>query len=605
MKRNLALILSLAMLVCSLFSVISFAEGTDATAPEVAVESYEDVAIAYADVSYSDKIYMKFAVPAYTDLPEGATLELIVWGTYDSAYSFSYADTSPDAMGIANAIAPQEQKATIGGVEHFVFAYDAISVEMMTDVVYARPVITLADGTRVYGDVINYSIVEYVTSAKGGFEGIEGLTNQDHLALLDTMLEFGAMAQSYSNDGDGYLPCGFFADDELNKIWVTPVYDGVVGEKIFGGFYKAGSDYATVFPPVSDLYSVIGLVDAEGVAIEDDSLELSGIQMAAPESGDLEITMNLSRKAVFDSTIENGALGYYYQKNGLSTFDQSKANQRVEMPTMNLAGNSGYGPNQTSGAKNCYAGYKVLADPFSDVEGEKALLWTGTNNGAFYFQGQNSPVYIRKNVVGIGDTIDPVLTVEFTIAGGELGIGNTANFRIRSDYAKSAGGTGQCNLNIFKVSGGKVMLATSDVNYVELCTLSSTAFTTFAITIDFRAETIAGYVADENGVMQEVVAPTVRTRPAAMKTAVNEGNVGYDSLYNWLMTAQSKIEWYGGGGTALANLESTFVDMDGDGTAESPLAVDGVINKDAYIKYFELHQSLLIKNVTMYVGEHK
>ena len=90
-----------------------------------------------------------------------------------------------------------------------------------------------------------------------------------------------------------------------------------------------------------------------------------------------------------------------------------------------------------------------------------------------------------------------------------------------------------------------------------------------------------------------------------MKTAVNEGNAGYDSLYNWLMTAQSKIEWYGGGGTALADLESTFVDMDGDGTAESPLAVDGVINKDAYIKYFELHKSLLIKNATMYVGEHK
>ena len=69
MKRNLALVLVLVMLIGSLFSVIPMAEATEETpAPEVVYKPE----IAYANLSYSDKIYMEFAVPAPTALEEGA-----------------------------------------------------------------------------------------------------------------------------------------------------------------------------------------------------------------------------------------------------------------------------------------------------------------------------------------------------------------------------------------------------------------------------------------------------------------------------------------------------------------------------------------------------
>ena len=361
-----------------------------------------------------------------------------------------------------------------------------------------------------------------------------------------------------------------------------------------------------------DLYTAVEWLNSAGEVIEDaDSDDDTPYFTEVRAEGDLEVKLVYSRKVVFDSTIEMGDLGYYYQKEDISTFDQPKASQRVPMPAINLAGNSGSGPNQTSGSKNCYTGYKVIEDPHKPGSGEKVLLWTGTDNGALYLDGNNSPIKIRSKVAGIGDTIDPVFTIDFTIAGGELAVGNTANFRIRSDYLKAATGTGtgQCNLNIFKVSGGKVQLATSDSKYVDLCELSTTSYTRFVITIDFVAETIRGYVADENGELNLVVEETKRTRPAAMANAVavvdesgNPRNVGYDSLYNWLMNAQGKVEWYGGGGSALSNdqLKTLTVDIDG---VQTPLAdANGVINEAAFIKWHELNESLIIKDVKMYAG---
>ena len=173
MKRRIALILAIVMLVGTLFSVLSFAEGE--TAPEVTpeAESYTDVKIAYANLNYSDKINMKFAVPVYADLPEGAKVELILWESYEDGVVFRYSEAVADENNAASAslLAPEADKATIGGKEHLVFIYDALTPEKMTDVVYLRPVITLADGKLVYGDVINYSILEYVVTAQGGFEG--------------------------------------------------------------------------------------------------------------------------------------------------------------------------------------------------------------------------------------------------------------------------------------------------------------------------------------------------------------------------------------------------------------------------------------------------
>ena len=619
MKSKIALLLTVVMLASCLFVFPAFAEGESAP---VSDPTYESVEIAYANLNYSDKIYMMFAVPVYADLPADAKVELVVWDDAESTTTFSYNDSisTESSAPVAVVIEANAEKASIGGKDHLVFVYDALTAEQMTDVIYARPVITLADGKRVYGDVISYSILEYVKTAKGEM-GVEGLKDQNTLDLLDSMLDFGALAQNYLGDGEAYLPNGFYANDTLSKIWITPVFDGVPGEKIFGGFFKAEvGAYAALYAPAFDLYTAVEWLNSAGEVIEDADLDADTPHFTVVSAeGDLEVKLVYSRKMVFDSTIENADFGEFFQKSGASTMHQTTANQRVEMVSASLAGNSGSGPNPgqvdkngACTAKNCYTSYKVIEDPHKPGSGEKVLLWTGTDNGALYMDGTNSPIKIKSKVAGIGDTIDPVFTIDFTIAGGELAVGSTANFRFRSDYLKAATGTGtaQCNLNIFKITGGKVQIATSDSKYVDLCELSTTSYTRFVITIDFAAETIRGYVADENGELNLVVEETQRTRPAAMATAAavvdesgNPRNVGYDSLYNWLMNAQSKVEWYGGGGSALSNdkLKTLTVDIDG---VQTPLAdANGVINEAAFIKWHELNESLIIKDVKMYAGD--
>lgn len=612
MKRNISLILVLVMLLGVLAAFPVSAEGTTDTTSSA--PTYEDAKVAYANVNYTDKLYLKFAVPAYADLPATAKIELLLWSNYDDGMTFGYGDAEPNSAGAATAIAiaPEDTKANIGGTEHYVFVYNGITLEMMTDVVYARPVITLEDGSRVYGEMLNYSVVEYVVAAKGGFDGIAGISDPDHIALLDSLLKFGATAQGYYADGEGYLPCGFLANDELNKIWITPVYDGVAGEKVFGGFFKAGSELATILPIVADLYQLNGITTAAGEAIEDQSEDDTGIQVPAPASGDLEVIMNLSRKTVFDSTLENADLGWYYDNKGTNVFNQAKASQRVEIPAASLAGNSGTGPAQ---GKRNFSSYVVINDPINPDSGAKVLRWAGMQNSALYFSGTNSPIAIRKAVSGFGDTLSPVVTLELVIAGYGNDPVTTANFRIRSDYKNAEGASKQCNLNIMKIDKNVVKIGVAENVYQDLCTLSRDHYTKIAITIDFANETIKAYCANEGEEYTKVVDSSLG-KPSALATAdavVNDGgekvNKGYTSLLDWFLNAQSKIEWYGGnasGGITESELKALKADMDGDGVGETPLSNDGTldnINEAAYAKWFEDNRSMLVKDARMFVGE--
>ncbi len=618
MKKRIALILAIVMLAGSLFSVLSFAEGE--TAPELTpeAESYTDVKIEYANLNYANKIYMKFAVPAYADLPEGAKVELIVWKSCDDTAYYSYNDTVSSESSAASAIllAPEADKTTIGDREYFVFIYDALGAHEMTDVIYTRPVVTLEDGKRVYGDVINYSILEYIVTAKGGFEGIDAIADQDHLAVLDSMLNFGALAQDYLGDGEPYLPNGFYANDELQKIWIIPVVDGVEGERIFSGFFKAGAAFASIYEKPVDVKAIGAFTDLEGNVLTDDNADLSGLQVDAPAEGDLVIKCEYSKRMVFDSKIEDAPLKKYDVDHvGTTIFTQTAAGRRIEMVEASLAGNTGSGPAQE---KNNFTSFTVINDPINPESGDKVLRWTGVENSALYFTPKNTQIQIRDKVSDIGDTIDPVFTIDVTIAKYMEGPASSAHFRIRSDYLKAATGTGtgQCNLNVFKLDKGVVKLNVSDSTYVDLCELSKDSYTRFAITIDFAAETVKGYVMDENGEFRLVVAETVRERPAALANGAavvdesgNPRNVGYDSLYSWLMNAQKKIEWYGGnvaGGITNNALGTLTVDLDGDGVNETKITEDGTlktINQEAYAMWFEQNRSILVKDVQMYAGD--
>ncbi len=608
--KKLSLVLALVLLASCIFGVSAIADDGVKTA------TYKDVTITYSNVSYVDEMALMFAVPVPADLPEDAKVSVVVWKDYENTAAFSYSDVE-SATSSAVELSPEAQTVTIGGVEHYVYKYYGLTAAMMTDVVYARSVVVDGD-SRYYGDIISKSVVEYVKTALGEFEGYAGLADENAKNVLKSLLSFGAMAQIYlGDDGDIYAPSGYLANEDLQKIWITPVIGGVEQEKVFGGFFKADADaYATLYPEFYDFYTIGSWLDSAGNALVDaDGIVDNGFQVAAPAEGDLVIKCEYSKKMVLDSKIEDAPLKKYDVDHvGTTIFTQTAAGRRIEMVEASLAGNTGSGPAQE---KNNFTSFTVINDPINPESGDKVLRWTGVENSALYFTPKNTQIQIRDKVSGIGDTIDPVFTIDVTIAKYMEGPASSAHFRIRSDYLKAATGTGtgQCNLNVFKLDKGVVKLNVSDSTYVDLCELSKDSYTRFAITIDFAAETVKGYVMDENGEFQLVVAETVRERPGALAIGAavvdesgNPRNVGYDSLYSWLMNAQKKIEWYGGnvaGGITNNALGTLTVDLDGDGVNETKITEDGTlktINQEAYAMWFEQNRSILVKDVQMYAG---
>ena len=587
------------MLVGSLSSVLAFAE--EAAAPEVTpevtpeAESYTDLKIAYANLNYTDKIYMKFAVPAYADLPADAKVELIVWDSNNVDDSFLYSDTTSDDTKVATAslLAPEADKATINGAEHFVFIYDALTVEKMTDVVYIRPAITLNDGKIVYGEVINYSILEYVVAAKGGFEGIAPIEDQEHLALLDAMLDFGALAQSYLGDGEAYLPGGFYANDEVQKIWITPVIAGVPGEKIFSGFYKPGADFASIHKMPLGIYVAGAVTDLDGKTLTDDDIDIAGIQIEAPAEGDLVVKCNYDYDYMYKSTLNmvDTSETYIY---GDSHGDGNA--KGINITDGNLRTNTG----TNDFTKGKYVSYQVIEDP--NGTNNQVLRVSTTGGGALYFGYASGTKVVGDH--GMGEICGNVFTMTLELSAYKGKFQSLGSIRMR---AKEGGGIAKYDQNVLSIGADGVIKYTFNGTSETIHTLSLEGWNKIAISVDMD-EMIIRFYAEEDGVM--VCKDTREFIPSKYNSALAAGTPDETSntFAKSFMNYQRNVEWYFGSGSGLTAVEQTaLMDMDGDGVAETPIKVTNPdaepVNVEAQKQYIIDNKSVLVKEISFVAGD--
>ena len=592
MKRRIALFLIAVMLVSSLFSVFSLAEEEETATPEL-----EKPAITYANVNYVNSISLMFAVPVPESLPEGATLSIILWEDPLGISSCGYNDVEST---LAITLDHGGKTATIDGVLHYVFEYNRLTAEMMTDIVYVRPIIRLADGSRIYGDMINYSIVEYAMGAKGEIDGIDPITDPDVLELIDTMLRFGGMAQNYTGGEEGYLPNCYLASDDLAKLMIIPSYDGKEGEAVVGGFFTKGEEtYATLSPIYDDYYTVVGWFDADGEEIFDqDSDNDNGIQLAVNSETDVTVTLKLERKNLI-STDANA-----YENFKFTSLEINKNDTQKNM------GDFSFNPSYSyTGKPDAVAGYQkdlghhafeLMDDPYNP--GEKVYKWTASTLSAIYFTRSGATLPMKDGFTGFGDTVDTSITIEVELGRNENGeCIKTGIFRIRSDYEKT-----QVNFAVFGVTAnGEVVLAKNgDITAkkgVVIGTLPETGYGRYAITVDFNDGTMKGYAENENGEMVYVGQSTMYN--PNYNTFNSQGVEGYTSYRDWALNAQKKFEWFGEKNPLSATEQAELADLDGDGVGETPLKyADGVINEGALAYLTEKHNSMLIKYVGIFAG---
>ena len=476
MKRNLALILALVMLLGSLFSIMSMAEATDETTPpaedEVVLGGYQPE-IAYANFNYADKMYMMFAIPAPEALEEGAAVKLIAWESREESLAFSYNDV------IRDVIDAEAETVKIGEVDHLVFKYDALGAADMTNVICVRPVVVKGDVATSYGKLVEYSVLEYIATAKGEFEGIAGIEDQEHLAVLDSLLDFGALAQQFSPKGD----YAYMANDELHKIFVTPVLNGIAKEPVFGGFFKYEEETSfTLVAPFYDGTTVVAVKDAEGNEIVDLDENTDGLQFV-PADADISISVEYQNVSV--RALSADALGPDFVLNNLDAINGA-------LGTDAKTNMSGYASQLDSyNRMNYWHGFKTIPNP----EDPEDLVLQVTATGAPTIQFNNTTAANWAGY-GFGDTVYPAFTFELELGMANGKVPSTGNYYFRhrpgSQYAKYG-----VDLHIFTVKAGEVVLPDGTV----VGKIPETGMAKFAITVDALTNKVYGYCENENGEM--------------------------------------------------------------------------------------------------------
>ncbi len=181
-KRILSLLVC-AVVVCAALVTAAFAIATaNETAPELDMYA--------TNLSFSDSIYIKYAV-AYDNLNdnEAENVKLLVWKSPVDDYVYDNLNKKNGDV----VLSPIGTR-TIEGKKCLIFDFTGLAAKEMTDYVYARAYYTSGDD-EYYSEVKKYSVLTYAYN-KLGYTGTR-TENEDLAALLEGLLEYGASAQLY------------------------------------------------------------------------------------------------------------------------------------------------------------------------------------------------------------------------------------------------------------------------------------------------------------------------------------------------------------------------------------------------------------------------
>ena len=209
-KKLLFTVLLLALALTCLFTLTA---GADAAEPALSID--------YANLSFSDAVYLKYAVAA-----EGVNtsdVRLLVWRE---------PDTNGYAAGTEDEVILPAYLDTIGGKQYIIFDYKNLSAKEMGDDVYVRAAVTV-DGKTTVSPLNKFSVLQYANAVLGGNYSTSLKT------LLTDMLSYGASAQAHFN---------YKTDRPVDGTWYTvTVTDGALSDGFTTGLYMAG-DTLTLTP---------------------------------------------------------------------------------------------------------------------------------------------------------------------------------------------------------------------------------------------------------------------------------------------------------------------------------------------------------------------
>ena len=236
------------------------------------------IEIVAKNVSYSDSIYILYAVD-FAGFDESQNeVKMLFWDSLQTEYTVEMAES----VKSSNAV------VTIGDRECIVFYSDGIAAKEMNDMLYCRAYASV-DGVAVYSDVEKYSVVDYVYEKRAG----GGLTS-NQTAIFADMLDYGTSAQKLF---------GYNTDFPANATYYTvTVEDGVLDDGFTWGRYLPNATATLTANAPATGYEFVGWKNGNGDMVSD------------VETVSLTVTENTVYTATYEEIVEEpeGSVGLAY-----------------------------------------------------------------------------------------------------------------------------------------------------------------------------------------------------------------------------------------------------------------------------------------------------
>ena len=170
--RRIASVASLVLLSVLFIFIFS------ANASESSVEPTADLSIDYCNLSFRDRVTIKYAV----DAGSVTNVKLLVWTEKPDSYAYGTQKYILESVG----------KSKINGKDYITFDFNELSAKQMTDTVYTVAY-TEINGKPFYSAPHKYSVLQYAYNMLGKTK--PSTADAELINLLENMLEYGASAQ--------------------------------------------------------------------------------------------------------------------------------------------------------------------------------------------------------------------------------------------------------------------------------------------------------------------------------------------------------------------------------------------------------------------------
>ena len=238
MKKSLkrVLIISAIVLLISAAVVVAIFASDAISQKKADVE----ISIYGTNLSFSDSVYIKYAVDFRG--VQASDVTMLIWNEPQTEYVKGTEDCVLDNGYVDLSVGP-----------YAIFDYKELAAKQMTDVVYARAYVKVGD-TEYYSAPKKYSVLQYAYNMMG--KTAVGSDDEKLVALLGDMLEYGALAQKYTNYRTDSL-----ATDDFVQIKLA---GGTLEDGFNHGLYKKGTSVQITAPAADEDFNFVGWRNAAG-----------------------------------------------------------------------------------------------------------------------------------------------------------------------------------------------------------------------------------------------------------------------------------------------------------------------------------------------------